>query len=363
MKVTQMKTLALSVPMDHPFLAPTGATNAKMNPVIVQLTTDEGLESFGICNTSNDVRVKSLKAILDDLAPVVIGQDVARINEAWQKLWTATGNMGHTGYGIYALSAIDNALWVLRAKMLNLPLSTLLGGYREKVPAYASYLLWRNWTIDQLQKDAADLVKQGFKAMKMRVGTYPFDVEVQRYKAVREAVGKDISILIDCNWAYTTTQAIQLGRMLDGLGVYWFEDPLASDDPEQIAQVAAALDMPVVVGETWSTKYGFRTLFEKKSADIVMIDVQRVGGVTEWIRVANMAQAFNIPVASHLFDDISCHLVGAIPNGIWCEYMPWWDKIYKDPPKVKDGFIEIPKVPGIGLEFDPAAIKKFEFKG
>ena len=363
MKVTQMKVTPLSVPMDHPFQSPMGGMNAINNPVIVQLYTDEGAESFGICTTSNNMRVKSLKACLDDLAPVVIGQDVARINEAWQKLWAATGGMGHTGYGIMALSAIDNALWVLRAKMLNLPLSTLLGGYREKVPAYCSYLLWRNWTIDQLQKDAADVVKMGFKAMKMRMGTYPFDVEVQRYKAVREVVGKDIDIMVDCNWAYTTPQAIRLGRMLDGLGLFWFEDPLTSDDAEQIAQVSAALDTPIVVGETWSTKYGFRTLFEKKASDIVMIDVQKVGGVTEWMRVAAMASAFNIPVASHLFDDISCHLVGAIPNGIWCEYMPWYDKIYMNPPQVKDGFIEIPKVPGIGWEIDPQAFKKFEFKG
>jgi L-alanine-DL-glutamate epimerase-like enolase superfamily enzyme len=363
MKVTQMKTIALAVPLDFPPVPPAAGKTAVMNPVIVQLTTDEGLEAFGICNTSNNNRVASLKATVDDLAPLVIGQDVARTNEAWQKLWGAVGNYGHTGgYPLYALSAIDNALWVLRAKMLGLPLSTLLGGFREKVPAYASYLLWRDWTIEQLQKDAADLVKKGFKAMKMRVGTHPFDVEVQRYKAVREAVGKDISILIDCNWAYSVTDAIRLGRMLDGLGVYWFEDPLASDDPEQIHQVSEALDMPVTVGETWCTKYGFRTLFEKKAADIYMIDVMRVGGVTEWIRVANMAQAQNLPVCSHLFNDISCHLVASIPNGLWCEYMPWWDKIYKDPPQVKDGFIEIPKVSGIGLEIDPMAIKKWEMK-
>ncbi len=362
MKVTRFKVTPLSVPMDYPFASPVGGMNAINNPVIVQLYTDDGAESFGICTSSNNSRVKSLVACIEDLAPAIVGQDVARINEAYEKLWAATRTMGRAGYGIMALSAIDNALWVLRAKMLNLPLSTLLGGYRDKVPAYCSYLLWRNWTMDQLQKDAEKIVKMGFKAAKMRFGTYPFDVEEQRYRAVREVVGKNFDIMVDCNWAYTVPQAIEMGRRVDG-ELFWLEDPLASDEPSQIAIVSDALDMPVTVGETWSTRYAFREGFEKKASDIIMIDVQKVGGVTEWIRVANMAMAFNIPVASHLFDDISCHLVGAIPNGIWAEYMPWYDKIYKNPPQVKDGFIEIPKVPGIGWEIDPESFKKFEFKG
>lgn len=364
MKVTRMTATPLSVPMDYPFQSPFGGMFAIVNPVIVQLYTDDGADAFGICMATNDSQVKSLKACIEDLAPVVIGQDVARINEAWQKLWVATGGMGmgHSGYGIMAISAIDNALWVLRAKLLNLPLATLLGGYREKVPAYCSYLLWRDWKVDRLQKDAEAIVKMGFKAAKMRVGMNPFDVEAIRYKAVREVVGKNFDILVDCNWAYNTPQAIEMGRKLDG-ELFWFEDPLAGEDFDQIAQVSNALDMPVCVGETWSTRFTFRDAFEKRVSDMVMIDIQKVGGVTEWIRVANMASAFNIPVASHLFDDISCHLIAAIPNGVFCEYMPWYDKIYKNPPQVKDGFIEIPKVPGLGWEIDPASFKKFEFKG
>ena len=361
MKVTKMKVTPLSVPMGYSVFVVPGGLRSTSTLLIVQLYTDDGAESFGICTAPSNT-IKSFKACFDDLAPVVIGQDVGRINEAWQKLWDATGTMGHTGYGISALSTIDNALWILRAKMLNLPLSTLLGGYREKVPVYCSYMLWRNWTMDELQKDADRIVKMGFKAAKMRFGIYPFDVEVERYKAVREVVGKNFDIMVDCNWAYTVPQAIEMGRRVDG-ELFWFEDPLASDDPDQIAQVSAALDMPVCVGETWSTRFAFRAAFEKRASDMVMIDVLKVGGVTEWIRVANMASAFNIPVASHVCDDISFHLVGAIPNGIYCEYMPNYDKIYKNPPEVKDGFVEIPKVPGIGWEIDPQAFKKFEFKG
>lgn len=358
-KVSNMKTVALSIPCSYPS---TGAINARINPVIVRLTADEGLEGFGICFSNNDRQVKSLKACLDDLEEIVLGQDVFRFAEAWQKLWAATNRMGHQGYPIYALAAIDSALWMLRAKALNLPLATLLGGFREKVPVYASHYLWRYCTIDQLQKDAASLVKQGFRMMKMRMGSYPLPVELERYQAVREAVGKDIDIMIDLNWHYTVSEAIRIGRELDKRHAYWFEDPLASDDPEQIAQVAAALDMPVVVGETYCNKYGFRTLLEKKATDIVMIDLQKVGGVTEWMRVANMAEAWNLPVASHLFPDFSLHLVAAIPNGLVMEYLPWWDMIYQEPYAVKEGFIEVPKTPGIGLELDLAVLRKYELK-
>ncbi len=359
MKVSSMKTVALSLPWRYPSR---DVREPRINPVIVQLRTAEGLEGFGVCFSNNEGQVKSLKACLDDLEDVVLGQDVFRFAEAWQKLWAATSKMGHQGYPIYALAALDAALWMLRAKALNLPLATLLGGFREKVPVYASHYLWRYCTIDQLQKDAASLVKQGFRMMKMRMGAYPLPVELERYQALREAVGNDVDIMVDLNWRCTVSEALKLGRELDKRQVYWLEDPLASDDPEQIAQVAAALDLPVVVGETYNHKYGFRTLLEKKATDIVMIDLQKVGGVTEWMRVANMAEAWNLPVVSHLFPDFSLHLVAAIPHGLVMEYLPWWDMIYQEPYTVKDGFIEVPKTPGIGLELDLKVLRKYALK-
>jgi len=168
--------------------------------------------------------------------------------------------------------------------------------------------------------------------------------------------------MIDINWAWTVPQAIQMGREIERYNAYWLEDPLASDDPDDLAQVTNALDMPVSAGETFCSKYGFRPLLEKRSTDILIVDLQRAGGVTEWIKVATMAEAWNLPVASHLFHDFSMHLIAAIPNGLIVEYMPWWDAIYQEPPQVKDGYIKIPDKPGLGLELDPEAIKKYQMK-
>jgi len=283
MKVGKMESSILSIPLDRPFRGGSQQPRERINPVIVKLTADDGIDAYGLAFAWNDRQVKSLKASIDDLEYLIIGQDVFRWAQAWQRLFNGTRHMGHHGYGIYALAAIDTALWVLRAKALGMPLAHLLGGFRERVPVYASHMLFRNWSIDELQRDAAFLVEQGFRAIKMNMGDKPFKVELERLKAVREAVGEDIDILIDVNWAWTVTETIRIGREIERYQAYWIEDPLDSDDPDQLFQVAQALDVPIAVGETYSTKYEFRNLIDKRSADILIIDLQRVGGVTGWL--------------------------------------------------------------------------------
>jgi len=363
MKVAQIRSIALSVPLERPmFVGDKSHLFSRFNPVVVQVMTNEGIDGFGIAFAEEDKRVKSLKVAIDELGEEMIGQDVFRCAEAWQKLFTATGHMGHRGYGIYALSAIDSALWVIQAKALGMPLAHLLGGYREKVPAYASHRLFRNWSLDELQEDAVSLVNQGFRCMKMNMGDKSLSAEIERIKVIREAVGEDIEIMIDANWAWTIPQAIKMGHALEPYNVKWLEDPLASDDAEDLRQVAKALSIPIATGETYCTKYEFRQLMEKRAADILIVDLQRVGGVTEWMKVAAMAQAWKIPIASHLFYEFSAHLVAAIPNGLIVEYMPWWDSIYQEPPQVKDGYMKISEKAGLGLELDSDALRKYEMK-
>ena len=360
MNITRMEVTPLSVPLDRPFTGVRQQPRRNINPVIVRLFTDTGLDAFGIAFAWNDKQVKSLVGCIEDLQDLIIGQDVCRPTEAWQKLYAATSHMGHTGYAVYAMASIDMAIWVLRAKSLDMSLAQLLGQVRDKVPAYASHMLFRNWSIDELQKDAAFLVEQGFRAVKMNMGDKKFDIEIERLKAVRDAVGEDVKIIVDANWAWNVSDAIRIGRQIEPYRVYWLEDPLASDDPDQLAKVAEALDVPVAAGETSCTKYGFRQLIVKDSADVLLIDLQRAGGITEWMKIANIAEAWNIPVTSHLFHDFSVHLLAATPNGRMLEYMPWYDKIYQEPPLVKDGFMQVPSAPGLGLELDEKALKKYK---
>jgi L-talarate/galactarate dehydratase len=367
MKVAMMKTVALSMPMNRK-VGFGGKANPVINPVIVQLTADEGVEGFGLAYAFNDFQVNSLKASIDDLEQVVIGQDITRWAATWKDLHVALKHTGQWGgYGLNAIAAIDVAFWDLRARALNMPLARLLGGFRDKVPAYASNVLWDFMTIDEMQVEAAALVKQGFRAMKIKMRGYTHKQNLERFIAVREVVGENVDIMIEGHWGWTVSEAIRMGRALEPYNPYWLEDPLGLhgggvclEDVDALAQVAAALDVPVAAGETFSTKYGFRRIAEKKALDIVIVDVLRAGGITEWMKIAALMEAYNLPVVSHCLHDVSVHMVAAVPNGLIVEYMPWWDMIYKEPPQVKNGSFEISNKPGIGLELDSKYIDRYK---
>ncbi|MFW6055813.1 MAG: mandelate racemase/muconate lactonizing enzyme family protein [Chloroflexota bacterium] len=355
MKITGFETTALKVPVTESFV---GSVEFEcFNPIVVELFTDEGLRAHGLAMVFNNFHVNLLKDCIDTLAETVVGADLERWAQNWERLWKLGARIGSNGLGVMALSAVDMALWNLRAKSLGMPLANLLGGFRDEVPVYASNYLWRDRSIDQLQNEAASLVDQGFKAVKMRMGWKPKNEEIKRLAAVREAVGPDIDIMVDVLWVWTVYESIVLGREMEKQGVYWLEDPIPTHDVAGLSEIARALDMPLVVGENIAHKRGFRQLFEQRATDIAMIDVQAVGGVTEWMKVAAMAEAYNLPVVSHLFDEFSVHLVAAIPNGIWTEHMPWWEAIYENPPQPKNGWITVPDVPGIGYELDRDAMR------
>jgi L-alanine-DL-glutamate epimerase-like enolase superfamily enzyme len=355
MKISRVEVIPLRVPLERTF-RPHLSMEAIL-PVLVRLYADTGLSSFGVCFTFG--RQKSLAACADDLSDLVIGTDIADSEGTWQRLFQATKAMGHQGYPIYALSAYDTAIWGLRASAAGLPLAKLLGGFRDRVPAYASHLLWKSRSVDELEKEAATLREQGFNMIKMNLGGRPLGEERTRVRAVREAAGDGVAVLVDANWAWSVADAVRMGRMLEEEGVYWLEDPLATEDPGELACVAAAVDIPLATGENFHTKHEFRRLIESHSADVLIIDLQAVGGVTEWMKVAAIAQAWNIPVAGHIFTDVSVHLSAAAPNSLFVEYMPWWDSICENPPEVKNGSIAVPQTPGLGVALDEKAIAQY----
>ena len=357
MKITGFETTALRIPVKEAFVG--SVAFECFNPVVVELSTDEGLRAHGLAMVFNNFHVGLLKSCVDAVAEVVVGGELARWAELWERLRRCSVRIGSDGLGVYAMAAVDMALWNLRAKALEMPLATLLGGCRDEVPVYASNYLWRDRSIDALQREAAGLVQQGFRAVKMRMGWKPRHEDLERLRAVREAVGPKVDIMVDTLWVWTVYDAIVMGREMEKLGVYWLEDPIPTHDVAGLAEIAHALDMPLVAGENVSSKRGFRELFERRATDVAMIDVQAVGGVTEWMKVAAMAEAFNLPAVSHLFDEFSVHLVAAVPNGTWTEHMPWWEDIYQEPPQPKNGWIKVPQTPGIGFELDREAMARF----
>jgi L-alanine-DL-glutamate epimerase-like enolase superfamily enzyme len=215
--------------------------------------------------------------------------------------------------------------------------------------------------IDYLAKAGLRLRDMGFRQMKMQCGSEPtLNASIERVRVMREAIGPDIDLMCDINQLWTVNQAIEIGRRIEPYQLFWLEDPTTHDDYPGMARIADALDTPIAAGEYHYGIVPFRHLLEHRSIDIVMIDLLRAGGITQWMKIAGMAEAFNLPVVSHLIPEFHVHLVAAIPNGLTVEYMPWTLRLFEETPAMQDGQLVVPGKPGLGLAFDANVIKRYQ---
>ena len=319
----------------------------------------EGVSGETIIFTLNNRRTAVLRTMIEEMADLVIGRDAGHIAGFWARAWKDINFLGHKGVPVVGISALDSALWDLFGKASGQPLYRLLGGASDRVPAYHSGGLWLDRSTDELVAEALRFKDEGFRAMKMRLGL-GHAVDVARVRAVREAIGPDVALMADANQGMDEASAIRLGRALEEFGLRWFEEPLPAWDLEGLARVAAALDTPIASGETDYSRYAFRRMLELRSADVLMPDLQRVGGVTEFMRVSHMAEAFDIPVSSHLFPEQSLSLLGALSNALYLEYMPWFSELYRERLAFADGCAIVPERPGFGFTFDEDRIRHLE---
>src|SRR5262249_44971041 len=279
--------------------------------VTLQMETDAGITGVGVTYFGGTL-TGTLRSAVDELGAVIVRDDPLRIEAVVAKLRTAAGSAGPGGIFHLALSALDMALWDICGKALNLPLWKLLGGARERVPTYASGALMRGLSLDRVVGAAAALKGKGFREMKTQLALPSETTPGQ------EAMGPDIKLMCDINQRGRVEQAIDMGRRVEdaGVGLFWLEDVTTADDYAGLARVTAALSTPVAGGEYVWGIVPFRHMVEARSVDVVMIDLVRVGGITQWLKVAGMAEAFNLPVVSHLIPEVHVHLIGAIPNAL-----------------------------------------------
>jgi len=201
----------------------------------------------------------------------------------------------------------------------------------------------------------------GFRQMKMQCGSEPtVEASVERVRVMREAIGPDVDLMCDINQLWTVNQAIEIGRRVEPYQLFWLEDPITHDDYPGLARIADALGTPIAAGEYHYGIVPFRHMLEHRSIDIVMIDLLRAGGITQWMKIAGMAEAFNLPVVSHLIPEFHVHLIAAIPNGLTVEYMPWTLQLFEETPALQNGQLVVPSKPGLGLAFDQAALKRYQ---
>jgi L-alanine-DL-glutamate epimerase-like enolase superfamily enzyme len=359
MKIAGFETAALNVPEEDPL---TGVVKdvISMRPVVtLRLRTDSGLEGIAV-TFYGGAMTGSLQKAVEELAELTIGEDPLRIEHIVGKLRAAAGNsVGPGGVFTLALSAIDIALWDIKGKALEQPLWKLLGGHRDRVPTYASGALRRQLSDAQVAKAAAVLVEKGFTQMKTQMalpGAPTIADELRRIRTVRDAVGPDITLMCDINQRWRPEQAIDIGKRIEDVGLFWLEDVTRHDDYQGLARVTAALKTPIAGGEyVWGIQ-PFRQMIEAHAVDIVMVDILRAGGVTQWMKIAGMAEAFNLPIVSHVMPEVLCHVVAACPNGLTIEYMPWMLRLFEETPAVEKGLLVLPEKPGLGLVFDEKAV-------
>ncbi|HTK03060.1 MAG TPA: mandelate racemase/muconate lactonizing enzyme family protein [Bordetella sp.] len=359
MKIERLETRVLSLPLERPIESALGSIHS-CGLVLVYAYTDNGIVGENVVFALNDRRTGVLRHMVDELADLVVGRDAGHIAGFWARAWKDINFFGHKGIPVMGISAIDGALWDIAGKAANMPLYRLLGGARDRMPAYHSGGLWLDRGIDALGREAQDMVAQGFKAVKMRLGMPDPRQDAERVRAVRQAIGPDIRLMADANQGLNEAQAIRLGRMLEEYNLTWFEEPLPAWDLEGVARVAAALDTPIASGETEYTRYGFRGMLALRSADVLMPDLQRVGGVSEFMRVGHMAESHDVPVSSHLFPETSIQVLGALANAIYLEYMPWFSSLYRERLEFIDGDAVVPERPGWGFTLDPRRIAELE---
>jgi L-alanine-DL-glutamate epimerase-like enolase superfamily enzyme len=357
MKVTAVETHPVLVRLDDPIGSALGQIDS-FGCILVTIRTDAGISGENLIFTLNGKRTKVLRQMVDELADLVIGRDAGHIADFWARAWKDINFLGHKGVPVAGISALDGALWDALGKASNLPLYRLLGGAKTTVPAYQSSGLWLSATTAELVAEAGRFMSQGFKAMKMRLGSPDPKTDIARVRAVREAIGPGIRLMADANQGLNEAQAIRFGRMLEEFDLTWFEEPLPAWDLEGLARVAAALDTPIASGETEYTRYGFRRMLELRAADILMPDLQRVGGVSEFMRVGHMAESHDVPVSSHLFPETSIQVLGALSNAIYLEYMPWFSKLYNEELEFRDGNAIVPERPGWGFTFNQEYVRR-----
>jgi L-alanine-DL-glutamate epimerase-like enolase superfamily enzyme len=262
-----------------------------------------------------------------------------------------------------ALAAIDIALWDLRCKRAGLPLYRMLGGAKSSVPMYTTEGGWLHIDTADLVADALHAQAQGFSGSKVKIGKPHMAEDRARLRAVREAVGADYEIMADANQSFTLSEAKRRATVLEEFDIAWFEEPMPADDVLQHAALAAGTSVPVAVGESLYSVSQFKDYLTCGGASIVQVDVARVGGITPWIKVAHMAEAFNVAVCPHFLMELHVALVCAIPNAPWLEYIPQLDGLTRTGMRMEKGRALPSDMPGLGIDWDMVAIDAATIKG
>lgn len=356
MKITDVRVVWIELPPIARPIRSAISTTATRTLSIIEVTTDEGLTGANLDGGYKNLAVTYLR-------DVVVGEDPFYPERIWYKMFRGWRRPIAKGEIIAAMSGVDIALWDIMGKALEQPLYKVLGAYRDAVPAYAAGGYYQDGkSLTHLADEMRRYVEMGYRAVKMKVGGAPWREDVERVRTVREAIGDEIDLMVDANGAWDAPRALRFGRAIAEYEPYWFEEPVAPTDLRGAAQVAAALDMAVALGENEFTRFGFRDIIAAQAADILQPNPGLCGGISEWRKIAAMASAYHLPMAPHSCGYGNAHLVASVENGLIVETYPevGWIHEVAAPFEFRDGFIHLPDRPGLGIEWDEEKIRHYQ---
>jgi len=351
--VRSLRARAVRVPLSKPH-ATAGGTVAEAPLVLVDLLTDEGVTGSSYVFTYTPLALKPVAQLVGNLEALIQGEPLTPfgIEQKLQARFRLLGPQGLTGI---AMAAIDMAAWDALAKLAGVPLVRLHGGQPMPIPVYNSLGMGG---ADLAAREAEESVAAGYRAVKYKIG-YPDvrdDVEVVR--AAKRAGPDGLTVLVDYNQSLSVPEAVQRGRALDGEGIGWIEEPVTADDFAGHAQVARAVATPIQLGENWWGTHDMAKSLEAQASDVVMVDAMKIGGVSGWLRAAALAEPGGIRLSSHLFPEISVHLMAVTPTAHWLEWLDLASPVLQEPLRIEDGYASASESPGSGIAWNEDAVAR-----
>jgi mandelate racemase len=355
--VRAIRSIGVEVPMTYA-LGTSRAIITKAPLLLIDLTTEEGItgRSYLWCYLRGVMpAIASALALVEDF---VKGDRVAPL-ELWDKLAQRFALIGVQGILRMAMAGFDVAAWDALALAAGVPLAKLLGAEPKPILAYNSCGLGLMASPQAVADEAEKLLAGGFRAVKLRLGYPSWEQDRAAVRAVRGRIGERVALMVDYNQALTLDQALARGRALDAESIYWLEEPIRHDDTAGNARLARELTTPIQIGENFSLVPAMEAAIAAGAADYVMPDLERIGGVTGWQRAAALAAAHGVPMSSHLYPEVSAHLLAATPTCHFLEYVDWIDRVVQEPLHIVDGRAVIPDRPGSGIVWDDKAVELY----
>lgn len=316
--------------------------------LFAEITSAQGLEGVGF-SYSKRAGGPAQYAHAKEVAELLIGEDPSDIPRLYERLLWAGASVGRSGLATQALAALDIALWDLKAKRADLPLTKLIGAHRDSVRTYNTSGGFLSAPLEEVRENAARSLEAGIGGIKIKVGHPDAAVDRARVEAVRETIGEDTPLMVDANQQWDRPAALRMGRWLEQFDLVWIEEPLDAYDVEGHRQLADALDTPIATGEMLASVAEHVRLIDARACDILQPDAPRVGGITQFLRLATLADHAGLQLAPHFAMEIHLHLAAAYPREPWVEHFDWLDPLFEERLETREGRMLVPDRPGLGI--------------